>query len=95
MEKIAPIKSFVNNHINECAAHFVGDTSYSSRQEAEKIMSEISILFMEANEQLKALEEQESKLSNRIYNMKHVVNTLSGYVDTIESFIESEYAKVA
>lgn len=95
LEEIAPIKNFVDSHINECAANFVGDTSYSSRQEAEKIMSEISILFMEANEQLKDLEEQESKLSNRIYNMKHVVNTLSGYVETIESFMESEYAKAA
>ena len=56
-------------------------------------MSEISIVFMESNEQLKDLEEKESKLSNKIYNMRHVVNTLSGYVETIESFMESEYAK--
>jgi (p)ppGpp synthase/HD superfamily hydrolase len=44
---------------------------------------------------LKELEEKESKLSNKIYNMKRVVNTLSGYVETIESFMESEYAKAA
>ena len=95
LEEISPIKSFVDNHINECAANFVGDTSYSSRREAEKIMSEVSIVFMEANEQLKDLEEKESRLSNKIYNMRRVVNTLSGYVETIESFMEKEYAKAA
>jgi hypothetical protein len=58
-------------------------------------MSEVSIVFMEANEHLEELEEKESKLSNMIYNMRRVVNTLSGYVETIESFMESEYAKVA
>ena len=95
LEEISPIKSFVDNHINECAANFVGDTSYSSRREAEKIMSEVSIVFMEANEQLKDLEEKESRLSNKIYNMRRVVNTLSGYVETIESCMEKEYAKAA
>lgn len=95
MEEIAPIKSFVDAHVNECAANFVGDTSYSSRQNAEKIMSEVSIVFMETNEQLKELEKEKSKLSNKIYNMNHVVNTLSGYVTTIEKFMESEFTKVA
>jgi hypothetical protein len=58
-------------------------------------MSEVSIMFMETNEHLEELEEKESKLSNKIYNMRRVVNTLSGYVETIESFMESEYAKAA
>jgi hypothetical protein len=93
--EITPIKNFVDSHVYECAENFVGDTGYSSRCEAEKIMSETSEVFMELNNELHDLEEKESKLSNKIYSMKRVVNTLSGYVDTINSFIEKEYVKAA
>jgi hypothetical protein len=58
-------------------------------------MSETSEVFMELNNELHDLEEKESKLSNKFYSMKRVVNTLSGYVDTINSFIEKEYVKAA
>lgn len=93
--EIAPIRVFVDNHIYECAENFVGDTGYSSRCEAEKIMSETSEVFKDLNDKLRDLEGKVSALCSKIYSMKRVVKTLSGYVDTINSFQEKELAKAA
>jgi hypothetical protein len=58
-------------------------------------MSETSEVFKDLNDKLRDLEGKESALCSKIYSMKRVVKTLSGYVDTINSFLEKEFAKAA
>ena len=87
-----PIEDYVNNHLDDCMDNFLREDTYSAKQEAEKIMCEISTEFNERNSLLKVMEHQESEMNSKLWNMQHVVNTLSGYVDTINAALETEYA---
>lgn len=87
-----PVEDYVYNHLDDCLDYFLGEDTYSAKQEAEKIMCEISTEFNERNGLLKVMEHQESEMNSKLWNMQHFVNTLSGYVETINAALEKEYA---
>ncbi len=86
----APLEEFVEYHVEDCMDFFLGENSYSAKKDAEKIMCQISTEFKEEIERLEILNKQESKINSELWNMKQVVSTLSGYVNTINAALAKE-----
>ena len=92
---IAPYKQFVDEHLTECAENFIGGADYFAVREAKSIMEQLSPTFMIKAERLDELEDQEYNLSSKISHTRSVINTLTGYIETIEEAIKVKYETVA
>lgn len=95
LEQITPLKEFVDYHVSDCAINFIGETDYSSECEARRVMEQISPAFNEKSASLKTLEDKDYELYRSIRHLSYIINTLTGYVDTINDATKKVYGSVA